>query len=126
MMTNINLKNKHSDTNVVRKRGNVRQEQADQLLEVLGHKLIGDEQDLHDDGDDHHVSNIEKLSKQTGRTPMGEPMTKTLGDAAFQNKGKVYEKPETRAAMVDITEAAVFNTEYEASIKVHQGIELNM
>jgi hypothetical protein len=30
----------------VRKRGNVRQEQGEQLLKVLGYKLIGDEQDL--------------------------------------------------------------------------------
>jgi hypothetical protein len=63
MMTDSNLKNKHSETNVVRKRGNVRQEQADQLLEVLGHKIIGDERDLHDNGDDHDVSNVEKLSR---------------------------------------------------------------
>jgi hypothetical protein len=53
-------------------------------------------------------------------------LTKTLGDAAFQNKDKVYEKPEARAVMVDITDAAVSNTEYEASIKVHQGREPNM
>jgi hypothetical protein len=125
MMTDINLKNKHNETNVGRKRGNVRQEQADQVLEVLGHKLIGDERDLHDDGDDHDVSNVEKLSRQSGRTPMGDPVTKTLGDAAFQNKDKVHEKPETRAVMVDITDAAVLHTEYEASIKVHQGRELN-
>ena len=94
-------------------------------LEVLGHKLIGDERDLHDDGDDHDVSNVEKLSRQSGRTPMGEPVDKTLGDAAFQNKDKVHEKPETRPVMVDITGAAVLNTKYEASIKVHQGRELN-
>ena len=37
-MTNINLKSKQSEANVVRKRGNVRQEQADQLLKVLGKK----------------------------------------------------------------------------------------
>ena len=41
------------------------------------------------------------------------------------NKNKVHEKPETRAVMVDITDAVVLNTEYEASIKVHQGRELN-
>ena len=62
-MTDINLKSKHDEANVVRKRGNVRQEQADQLLKVLGYKLIGDEQDLHDDHDENDVSNVEKLSR---------------------------------------------------------------
>ena len=56
---------------------------------------------------------------------MGEPVTKTLGDAAFQNKDKVHAKPEMWAVMVDITDAAALNTKYEANIKVHQGRELN-
>jgi uncharacterized protein YlzI (FlbEa/FlbD family) len=122
----------HSEANVVRKRVKVRQEQVDQLLKVLGYKLIGDEQNPHDD-DDHDVINVEKLSRQSGRSPTGEPVTKPLGGAVFKNirdkdpgKNKVHEKPETRAVMGDIIKAVVHNTEYEASIKVHQGRELNM
>jgi hypothetical protein len=41
-------------------------------------------------------------------------------------KDKAHEKPEMRAVMGDITDAVVLNTEYGASIKVHQGRELNM
>ena len=112
--------------------GHVRQEHVEQLLKILGHKLIGDEQDPHDDHD-HEVSKVEKLTRQSGRPPTGEPVTKSLGGAAFKNirdkdpgKNKVHEKPEMRAVMGDITDTVVLNTEYEASIKVHQGREPNM
>jgi hypothetical protein len=71
-MTYSNPKRKYNEANVVRKKGNVRQEQTDQLLKVPGCKLIGDEQDPHDEG--HDVSNVEKHSRQSGRTLMGEPV----------------------------------------------------
>jgi hypothetical protein len=38
----------------------------------------------------------------------------------------MYEKPETRAGMVDIIDAVMLNTEYEAGVKVHKGREINM
>jgi hypothetical protein len=76
---------------------------------------------------------MEKPSRQSVRTPMGEPVTKCLGNAAFENnldkdpgKDKVHEKPETRAVMVDIIDAVMLNTEYESGVLVHQGRELNM
>jgi hypothetical protein len=56
---------------------------------------------------------------------MGEAVAKTLDDDALQNKDKVQEKPETRAVMGDITDTAALNTEYEASIKVHQEREFH-
>jgi hypothetical protein len=146
VMLKTNPEGKYDEGNVVRKRGNVRQEQVEQLLKVLGYKLIGDEQNLlcgaredrfngdtgrHDD--DYDVINVEKLSRQSVRTPMGEPVIKSFGNAALKNilvkdpgKDKVHEKPETRAVMVDITDAFMLNTEYKAEIKVHQGRELNM
>jgi hypothetical protein len=57
------------------------------------------------------VTNVEKLSRQAVRRPMGEPVIKSFGDAALENildkdpgKDKVHKKPETRAVMVDIIE----------------------
>jgi hypothetical protein len=38
----------------------------------------------------------------------------------------MYEKPETRAVMIDTTDAARLDMKYEAGIKVHQGRELIM
>jgi hypothetical protein len=38
----------------------------------------------------------------------------------------MYEKPEVRAVMDEVTDAVVSNMECETSIKVHQGRELNM
>jgi hypothetical protein len=38
----------------------------------------------------------------------------------------MYEKPEVRAVMNEVTDAVVSNMEYETSTKVHQGRELNM
>jgi hypothetical protein len=47
---------------------------------------------------------------------MGEPVIKSVGDAALENifdkypgKDKVHEKPETRAVMVDIIAASMLN-----------------
>ena len=65
-MTNSNPKSKYNETNVVRKRGNARQEQRNQFLKVPGYKSIGDEQDPHDDDDDQDKNSVEKLSKQSG------------------------------------------------------------
>jgi hypothetical protein len=100
-MTDSNPKSKYNEANVVRKKGNVRQEQRDQFLKVPGYKIIGDEQDPHDDDEDHDVSNVEKLSRQSGRSFMAEPVTKSLGDTAYETildkdpgKNKVHEKPE--------------------------------
>jgi hypothetical protein len=52
-------------------------------------------------GDDHDVINVEKLSSQSRRPPMGEPVIKSFGDTAVENsldkdpgKDKVHEKPE--------------------------------
>jgi hypothetical protein len=78
-------------------------------------------------------NNAEKPSSQSRRPSMGEPVTKSFGDAAFGNildkdpgKDKGHEKPEMRAVMVDIIDAVMLNTEYEAGIKVNQGRERNM
>jgi hypothetical protein len=101
-MTDTNPKSKYNEANVVRKRVNVRQKQVD-LLKVLGYKLIGDEQDPHDGG----------------------AASKNIRDNG-PGKNKVHEKPEMRAVMGDTNDAVVLNTEYEASIKVHQGRKLNM
>jgi hypothetical protein len=57
---------------------------AEQLLKILGYKLIGDEQNLHGDDDDHDVSNMENLSRQSGRTLRGELVTKSPGDTAYE------------------------------------------
>jgi hypothetical protein len=79
---------------------NGKHDETEQLLKVLGYKLTDDEQNLHGDDDDHDVSNVENLSRQTGRTPLGGPMTKSLGNGVFKNtrdgKDKIHEKPETR------------------------------
>jgi hypothetical protein len=83
-MTNSNPKSKYNETNVVRKRGNVRQEQRNQLLKVPGYKSIGDEQDPSDDDDDQDKNNVKKLSMQSGRTLTGEPVNKSLGDTAYE------------------------------------------
>ena len=98
VMIKTNSDGKHDEVNVVRERGNVSQGQAEQLLKVLGHKFIADEQDLQcgaqEDrfngdtvrlGDDHDVINAEKLSSQLIRPPMGEPVTKFVGDTAVEN-----------------------------------------
>jgi hypothetical protein len=91
VMLKTNPEGKYDEVTVVRKKGSVRQEQVEQLLKVLGYKLIGDEQDLHlgaredrfngDTGrhdDDYDVIKVEKLSRQSVRTPMGEPVIKSL------------------------------------------------
>jgi hypothetical protein len=114
VMTKTNPDGKHDEVNVVRERGNVRQGQAEQLLKVLGYKFIADEQDLQrgaqEDrfnrdtvrhGDDHDVINVEKLSSQSMRTPVGESAIKFFADTAVKNshdkypgKDKAHEKPE--------------------------------
>jgi hypothetical protein len=55
-----------------------------------------------------------------------KPMIKSFGVAAFKNflerdsgKHRVHEKPDMRSAMVDIIDAIMLNTEYEAGAKVH-------
>jgi hypothetical protein len=54
-------------------------------------------------------NNVEKLSRQSRRSPMGESVIKSFGDTAFKNtldkdpgKDKVHEKPEKRDAVGDI------------------------
>jgi hypothetical protein len=70
--------------------------------EVPGYKLIGDEQDPHDDDEGHDVSKVEKLSRKSGRTFRAEPVTKSPGDIAEETilnkdprKDKVHEEPKT-------------------------------
>jgi hypothetical protein len=101
-MTNSNPESKYNETNVVRKRGNARQEQRNQFLKVPGQQNTGDEKDPHDDDDDQDENNVKNLSKQSGRTLTGEPVNKSLDDTAYENifdkdpdKNKVHEKPET-------------------------------
>jgi hypothetical protein len=88
---------------VVRKKGNERQEQTDQLLKVPGCEHIDDEQDSLVDDDGHDVSNMGKCSRQSGRTLMGEPVSKSLGDTADESirdedpgKEKVHEEPKIK------------------------------
>ena len=56
-------------------------------------------------------NNAEKLSSQSRRPSMGEPVIKSFGDVAFENtldkdpgKGKGHVKPEIRAVMVNMYE----------------------
>jgi hypothetical protein len=58
-------------------------------------------------------NNAENLSSQSIRTPLGEPVTKSFGDTAFENihnkdpgKDKVHEKPEKRDVVVEINPRA--------------------
>jgi hypothetical protein len=45
------------------------------------------------------MSNVEKRSRQSGRTPMGEPVTKSLDDINDKTMlDKVHEEPETTRA----------------------------
>jgi hypothetical protein len=62
-----------------------------------------------------------------------KPVIKSFGEAAFENildkdsgKHKVHEKPEMRAVMIDIINAVMLYTEYEAGVKVHRDSNLNM
>jgi hypothetical protein len=70
VMIKTNSEGKYNEANMVRNWGNVRQERADQLLKLLGFKLIGDEQDLHDDND-HDGSNLKKTQQAVRKTTHG-------------------------------------------------------
>ena len=62
-----------------------------------------------------------------------EPVSKFLGEAAFENsldkdcgKHRVHEKPGMRALIADITDAVMPNMVHEANIKDYQGRKLIM
>jgi hypothetical protein len=86
---------------MIKNNSNGKNDEAEQLLKILWYKLIGDKQNLHGDDDDHDVSNVENLSRQSERTLMGELVTKLLGDTAYETildkdpgKDKVHDEPE--------------------------------
>jgi hypothetical protein len=101
-MLKTNLKGKYdNNVNVVRKRGNVRQEQSEKRDVMTDTNPQGKYDEGVKMGNVYNgVNNVEKCSRQLTR-PMGEPVIESFGDTAFENsldkdpgKDKGHEKPE--------------------------------
>jgi hypothetical protein len=78
-------------------------------------------------------NNAKKLSRQSIRTPMGEPVIEFFGDTAFENaldkdpgKDKVHKKPEKRDMVVNINPEGKYDEDVNLGILLSRTLSIRI